>query len=125
MGRLLKNATIAENTASNEWLITHPALENVRPTNFCYAMLQKAMIPFGVDGGTRSSAADRIITYNTLLIRPKRKKEMASLSISFRSRFLTIPGLRPSFRSNSSSESASTLMVKLLPEVKVVLDIGV
>ena len=26
------------------------------------AMLQKAMIPLGVEGGTRSSAADRIIT---------------------------------------------------------------
>jgi hypothetical protein len=55
-------------------------------------MLQKAMIPFGVDGGTRSSAADKIITYKTsnafnmsikerhiyvpLLIKPKRKKEM-------------------------------------------------
>jgi hypothetical protein len=28
-------------------------------------MLQKAMIPLGVDGGTRSSAADRMITYKT------------------------------------------------------------
>lgn len=26
------------------------------------AILQKAMTPFGVDGGTRSSAAERIIT---------------------------------------------------------------
>lgn len=29
------------------------------------AILQKAMIPFGVEGGTRSRAAERIITYNT------------------------------------------------------------
>lgn len=28
-------------------------------------MLQKAMMPLGVDGGTRSSAAERMITYNT------------------------------------------------------------
>ena len=29
------------------------------------AILQNAMIPFGVEGGTRSSAAESIITYNT------------------------------------------------------------
>jgi hypothetical protein len=29
------------------------------------AMLTNAIIPFGVDGGTRSRAADRIMTYNT------------------------------------------------------------
>jgi hypothetical protein len=29
------------------------------------AMLQNKMIPFGVDGGTRSRAAERIITYRT------------------------------------------------------------
>lgn len=28
-------------------------------------MLQKAMMPFGVEGGTKSSAADNIITYST------------------------------------------------------------
>jgi hypothetical protein len=28
--------------------------------------LKNAIIPFGVDGGTRSRAADRIITYNTV-----------------------------------------------------------
>ena len=28
-------------------------------------MLQKAMIPFGVEGGTRSRAADKMMTYNT------------------------------------------------------------
>jgi hypothetical protein len=29
------------------------------------AMLQNAMMPLGVEGGTRSSAAERIITYRT------------------------------------------------------------
>ena len=28
-------------------------------------MLQNAMMPFGVEGGTRSRAAERMITYNT------------------------------------------------------------
>lgn len=28
-------------------------------------ILQKAIMPFGVEGGTKSSAADRMITYNT------------------------------------------------------------
>jgi hypothetical protein len=39
------------------------------------AMLQKAMIPLGVDGGSKSRAADSMITYRTLLMRPKVKKE--------------------------------------------------
>lgn len=74
----------------------HPSLAN-RAGN----MLQKAMIPFGVDGGTRSSAAERMMTYKTgtgssfqlptqnasgytpLLISPKRKKETPTLR-SFR-----------------------------------------
>ena len=30
-------------------------------------MLQNAIMPLGVDGGTRSSAAERIITYNTVI----------------------------------------------------------
>jgi hypothetical protein len=30
------------------------------------AMLQNAIIPFGVDGGTKSSAAESMITYNTV-----------------------------------------------------------
>lgn len=66
--------------------------------------MQNAMIPFGVDGGTRSSAADSIITYKTirkrvrtkgpfygtklldapLFISPKRKKERPSLKRSRR-----------------------------------------
>ena len=28
-------------------------------------MLQKAIMPFGVEGGTRSRAAERMMTYNT------------------------------------------------------------
>jgi hypothetical protein len=56
------------------------------------AMFQNAIIPLGVEGGTRSRAADRIMTYRTityeniswyagtmgyspLLIKPNRKKE--------------------------------------------------
>lgn len=29
------------------------------------AILQNAMIPFGVDGGTKSRAADKMMTYST------------------------------------------------------------
>ena len=29
------------------------------------AILQKAIMPFGVEGGTRSRAAERMMTYNT------------------------------------------------------------
>lgn len=36
----------------------------IRPTK-AGAILQNAIIPFGVEGGTRSSAADNIITYKT------------------------------------------------------------
>jgi hypothetical protein len=38
----------------------HPIL-----ANNAGAMLQNAMIPLGVEGGTRSSAAESIITYST------------------------------------------------------------
>jgi hypothetical protein len=67
-------------------------------------MLQKAIIPFGVDGGTRSRAADKIITYKTenefqvssryhkvelyepLLMSPNRKNDRPSFWRSLRSR---------------------------------------
>ena len=37
-------------------------------------ILQKSMIPFGVEGGTKSRAAERIMTYST-----KRQKNILSI----------------------------------------------
>jgi hypothetical protein len=71
------------------------------------AMLQKAVIPFGVDGGTRSSAADRIITYNT-------RVATHSTNSSSESAFKLFPEvLDISTYDNTPASSASALLALL------------
>jgi hypothetical protein len=52
-----------QHTASLRLYLTFPFRIYVQETaSMDGAMLQKATMPLGVDGGTRSNAADRIIT---------------------------------------------------------------
>jgi hypothetical protein len=97
------------------------------------AMFQNAIIPLGVEGGTRSRAAERIITYRTmdsykkhllvwylgyspLLNRPNRKKDRLRWK-----RFLRCPEkTRDKYASRNEQEkivnAAITLAVIVSPE---------